>query len=809
LIYPAAPDFSFSVTPGSREITRGASADYSLSVTPSAGFGGAVNFSASGLPAGTVASFNPPSIAGGGSSTMTLTTGAATPGGRFPITITGSSGGLSHSTTATLVVTVSVPAATVFVASDTTTKGTWKGVYGSEGYAIANDATNYPAYAQVTFSGQSNFTWANPTTDARALQKAATSDRIASTWYAADSFEININLSDGNWHRVALYGLDWDTANGRIETVDVLDAVSGSLLDRRNLATFSNGQYLVWNLSGKVKLRITRAGSYNVVASGIFFDSPALPDFGLAATPTTTTTPAGGNASCGLTLSSSLGFSGSVTLSASGLPPGATASFSPVSVVSPGSSTVTLATSLATPGGSYPITITGTSGGLIHSTIVHLLVTVSAPAGAVFVGNDTTTKGTWKGVYGADGYAIADHATSYPAYAQVTLGGQGSFTWASSTNDSRALQKPDASDRIASTWYASNSFEIDINLTDGNWSQLALYCLDWENSGREQRVDVLDAVSGSVLNARSVTAFSNGQYLIWNLRGHVKLRVTKTVGFNGVVSGIFFNMAQPNFSIGVSPATRSTIAGTNVSYTVQVNASAGFAGSVDLAASGLPLGATANFSPASVVGAGTSTLTVLTGPLTPGGTYPITVTGTSVALSRSETITLIVTASAPAGAVFLQTNALTKGSWKGVFGSEGYSIANTTTSYPAYAEVAFSGQNSFTWASSTTDVRALQQATGSDRIASTWYSSTSFEININLKDGNWHQVAIYCLDWENSGRSQTIDILDVNTGGTIDSRTVSAFSNGLYLVWNLRGHVAIRVTKTGGFNSVTSGVFFH
>jgi hypothetical protein len=78
---------------------------------------------------------------------------------------------------------------------------------------------------------------------------------------------------------VALYGLDWDTANGRIQTVDVLDAVSGSLLDHRNLATFSNGQYLVWNLSGRVKIRITRAGTYNVVASGIFFDLPRSPRF--------------------------------------------------------------------------------------------------------------------------------------------------------------------------------------------------------------------------------------------------------------------------------------------------------------------------------------------------------------------------------------------------------------------------------------------------------------------------------------------------------------------------------------------------
>ncbi len=100
----------------------------------------------------------------------------------IPITITGTSGSLSHSTTATLVVTVSVPPAAVFVTNDAATQGTWKGVYGAEGYAIANDATNYPAYAQVTFSGQSNYTWAAQRPMCELLQKAAASDRIASTW---------------------------------------------------------------------------------------------------------------------------------------------------------------------------------------------------------------------------------------------------------------------------------------------------------------------------------------------------------------------------------------------------------------------------------------------------------------------------------------------------------------------------------------------------------------------------------------------------------------------------------------------------
>ena len=56
-----------------------------------------------------------------------------------------------------------------------------------------------------------------------------------------------------------------------------------------------------------------------------------------------------------------------------------------------------------------------------------------------------------------------------------------------------------------------------------------------------QRVDILDASSGSVLDSRSVTSFNGGQYLVWTLSGHVTIRITMTAASNAVLSGIFFN----------------------------------------------------------------------------------------------------------------------------------------------------------------------------------------------------------------------------------------------------------------------------
>ncbi|MEO8592843.1 MAG: hypothetical protein ABI759_05950 [Candidatus Solibacter sp.] len=161
---------------------------------------------------------------------------------------------------------------------------------------------------------------------------------------------------------------------------------------------------------------------------------------------------------------------------------------------------------------------------------------------ASFIKIDSTTGGTWKGVYGADGQAIAGGLPLYPTYAQVAIGGGAqTWTWASSTPDLRALQKSsNPNDRIASVWYSATVFTINLNLTDGNTHQVALYAMDWDNGSRSQRVEVLDAVSQSVLDSRTLSNFSQGQYMVWNIQGSVILRVTRLAGANAVINGIFF-----------------------------------------------------------------------------------------------------------------------------------------------------------------------------------------------------------------------------------------------------------------------------
>jgi hypothetical protein len=64
-----------------------------------------VSLSASGLPSGANASFNPSSVTAGGSSTMTITTSTSTPPGTYDVTITGTGTSATHSTPFSLTIT--------------------------------------------------------------------------------------------------------------------------------------------------------------------------------------------------------------------------------------------------------------------------------------------------------------------------------------------------------------------------------------------------------------------------------------------------------------------------------------------------------------------------------------------------------------------------------------------------------------------------------------------------------------------------------------------------------------------------------
>jgi hypothetical protein len=108
------------------------------------------------------------------------------------------------------------------------------------------------------------------------------------------------------------------------------------------------------------------------------------------------------------------------------------------------------------------------------------------------------------------------------------------------------------------------------------------------------------------------------------------------------------NPSQPDFSVSVSPSSRTVArGGANVAYTVMLTSVNNFSGNVSLSVSGLPGKVSGTFSPNPVPlsggGTGSSTLTIAAGRGGPTGTFTLTITGTAGGNSHSQDVTLTVT----------------------------------------------------------------------------------------------------------------------------------------------------------------------
>src|SRR5205807_1981803 len=80
LTIAAAPDFSIAASPAALTLVAGGSGASAPMFTAANGFNGDVALAVAGVPAGATASFNPASLPGGGTSTLTVGAGTAAPG---------------------------------------------------------------------------------------------------------------------------------------------------------------------------------------------------------------------------------------------------------------------------------------------------------------------------------------------------------------------------------------------------------------------------------------------------------------------------------------------------------------------------------------------------------------------------------------------------------------------------------------------------------------------------------------------------------------------------------------------------------
>ncbi len=308
-------DFTISATPSISAAQPGSSTTYTVTIAGSATgpFNGTVNLSVGGVPSRTSASFNTTSITGSGSATLTVSPHHNAQNGSFTLTITGTSGSLSHVATVTFVIgTITTPDFSLSGSPSSQTVAPGSGtsytitLTPSGGYSgtVGLSATGLPSGALALFTPSS--VSASSTTSSLSITTSSSTP--------TGSFPLTITGTDGT-------------------------------------LTHTTSVTLVVQTSGG-------SGDFSITASS---SSPSTIGAKSSATSTVTITPSGG-------------FAGTVSLSVSGLPRGTSASLSPSSVTGSGSSTLTISTGGHPATGTFTLTITGTSGSTTHTASIPLTI---------------------------------------------------------------------------------------------------------------------------------------------------------------------------------------------------------------------------------------------------------------------------------------------------------------------------------------------------------------------------------------------------------------------------------------------------
>ena len=447
LTVTAAPSFALTGSPASVSVVQGNQGTATITTTVSGGFNSAISLSASGAPSGATVNFTASTIAapGGGSSTMTIAVGSSTAVGTYPITVTGSGGGIQQSATVTLTVGTAIIAyvqgndATPQT-SETTVNVTFNAAQaaGDLNVIVVGWFDTTAVVSTVTDSSGNAYTRAvGPTTIGGSpwpiSQSIYYAKKIAAAAAGANSVTVTFSTAPA-YPDIRI--LEYSGADPN-NPVDVTAASSGSsTMSRNGSATTTNPTDLLFGantvdsatigpgtgftqrlLSGYDDIAedtmVTAAGSYGATAplspSGLWvmqmvaFRTPAAANFTLSASPASVSAAIGNQRSATITTTVSGGFNSAISLSASGAPSGTTVSFNPSTIAAPGTgkSTMTITVGAGTAVGTYPITVRANGGGTQHTATVSLTVTgtptftlstspASASFGNVMLGSSST-----------------------------------------------------------------------------------------------------------------------------------------------------------------------------------------------------------------------------------------------------------------------------------------------------------------------------------------------------------------------------------------------------------------------------------
>lgn len=115
--------------------------------------------------------------------------------------------------------------------------------------------------------------------------------------------------------------------------------------------------------------------------------------------------------------------------------------------------------------------------------------------------------------------------------------------------------------------------------------------------------------------------------------------------------------ATPTIAVAATTSSATAARGASASYPITITRGGGYTGNVDLAATGVPTGVTATFTPATLTsGVTASTLTLAVGPTAAAGTNTITVTASGSGVTAQQTT---VTLTVPTPAITLVSGSAT------------------------------------------------------------------------------------------------------------------------------------------------------
>ena len=727
-----APNFSASVSPAALTIAQGGQGTTVISTTVSNGFNNAIALSAAGVPAGTTVSFTPATIGapGNGSASMLVNVGASTAVGTYPIAVSAFGGGDTQNLTITLSVTPgnqpgftlsSSPASLTIVQGNQGTSTVTTAISGGFNSSITLSASGLPAGMTASFNpatipapgvgnsqmtitaGGNSPTGSYPITvtgNGGGIQQSAT---VVVTVISMGSFAVSASPAS------------LTVAQGNLGTSAVTTTVSGGFSNPVSLsasgmpagATVSfNPQTIPAPGSGNSTLTITVGattppGTYPITVTGtgggiqqtttvtLTVTIGGQPNFTISAAPASLTIAQGNQAGSTITTAVGGGFSSSITLSASGMPSGATVNFNPNPIPAPGAGTSTMMVTvgLSTPTGTYPITVTGSGGGIKQTTTVNLTVTAqptftitAAPAAvSIAQGNQGASTITTNIVNGFNN-SISLSASGMPSGTTVSFNPQtipAPGVGNSLMTITVGASTPVGTYPITVTGSGGGIQQTVVTLTVTGPSSFTISASPASLSvaqGNQGTSTITAAINGAFNSSISLSAsgMPSGTTVNFNPQtipapGPGSSTMTITVGASAPVGtypitvtgsggGIQQNATvvltvtaqqQPNFTISAAPASLSISQNGEGVSVISTAISGGFNSSISLSASGMPTGTTVGFSPQTIPapGSGNSTMTITVGSTTPVGTYPITVTGKGGGIQQNTTVSLTVTPS--------------------------------------------------------------------------------------------------------------------------------------------------------------------